>query len=209
MATGLEGVAAKARRETKLRFTSLCHHITRELIWESLCNIPEYSAPGVDGVTVERAKKDFEVWVEEMLRSVHRKGYKAPAVRRSWIPKPGKSEKRPLGVPCVADRALQRRTALVLASIYEQDFLACSFGGRPNLGAHHALATLNEIVAGKKVSWILEADLEDFFGSLDHGWLLRFVEHRVGDPRIPKLGAPSQQPRLSLPFVAMKGYAVL
>ena len=187
MKTGLEGVAAKARRETKLRFTSLCHHINRELIWESLCKIPEYSAPGVDGVTVERAKKDFDVWVGEMLRSVHRKGYKAPAVRRVWIPKPGKTERRALGVPCVTDRALQRSTAVVLSSIYEQDFLPCSFGGRPNLGAHHAVATLNEMIAGKKVSWILEADLEDFFGSLDHGWLLRFVEHRVGDPRILNL----------------------
>ena len=187
MATGLEGVAAKARREANLQFTSLCHHINRQLIWKSLCNIPKDSAPGVDGVTVERAKEDFGVWVEEMLRSVHRKGYKAPAVRRVWISKLGKTEKRPLGVPCVADRALQRSTAIVLSSIYEQDFLPCSFGGRPNLGAHHALATLNEIIAGKKVSWVLEADLKNFFGSLDHGWLLRFVEHRVGDPRILSL----------------------
>ena len=187
MATGLEGVAAKARRETDLQFTSLCHHISRELIWESLCNTSKETAPGVDGVSVERAKKDFGVWVEEMLRSVHRKGYKAPAVRRVWIPKPGKTDKRPIGVPCVADRALQRSTAVVLSSIYEQDFLACSFGGRPNLGAHNALATLNEIIAGKKVSWVMEADLKNFFGSLDHGWLLRFVEHRVGDPRILSL----------------------
>jgi len=187
MATGLEGVAAKARREANLQFTSMCHHINRQLIWESLCSTPKNSAPGVDGVTVVRAKEDFEVWVEEMLRSVHQKGYKAPAVRRVWIPKPGKTEKRPLGVPCVADRALQRSTAIVLSSIYEQDFLPCSFGGRPNLGAHHALATLNEIIAGRKVSWVLEADLKNFFGSLDHGWLLRFVEHRVGDPRILSL----------------------
>ena len=162
MATGLEGVAAKARRETNFQFTSLCHHINRELIWESLCNTSKETAPGVDGVTVERAKKDFGVWVEEMLRSVHRKGYKAPAVRRVWIPKPGKTDKRPIGVPCVADRALQRSTAVVLSSIYEQDFLACSFGGRPNLGAHNALATLNEIIAGKKVSWVMEADLKNF-----------------------------------------------
>jgi RNA-directed DNA polymerase len=187
MTTGLEGVAAKARGEANLQFTSLCHHINRELIWESLCSISKETAPGVDGVSVERAKKDFGVWVEEMLRSVHRKGYKAPAVRRVWIPKPGKTDKRPLGVPCVADRALQRSTAIVLSSIYEQDFLTCSFGGRPNLGAHNALATLNEIIAGRKVSWVLEADLKNFFGSLDHGWLLRFVEHRVGDPRILSL----------------------
>jgi len=75
----------------------------------------------------------------------------------------------------------------VLSAIYEQDFLSCSFGGRPQKGAHHALATLNEVIAGKKVSWVLEADIKNFFGSLDHGWLLRFVEHRVGDPRIISL----------------------
>ncbi len=187
MGTGLEGIAAKARRETKLKFTSLCHHVTRELIWESLNKIPNQSAPGVDGISVDEAKKTFEVWSEEMLSSIHHKAYKAPPVRRAWIPKPGKTTKRPLGVPCVADRALQRSVSLVLSSIYEQDFLPCSFGGRPKLSAHHALSTLNEIIAGKKVSWVLEADLKNFFGSLDHGWLLRFVEHRVGDPRIISL----------------------
>ncbi len=187
METKLEGIAAKARKETNLKFTSLCHHVTRGRIWESLCNIPNDSAPGVDGITVDEAKKDFGSWIEKMLQSMHRKGYKAPPVRRAWIPKPGKKAKRPLGVPCVADRALQRSVSTVLSCIYEQDFLACSFGGRLNLSAHHALATLNEIIAGKKVSWVLEADLKNFFGSLDHGWLLRFVEHRVGDLRIISL----------------------
>ena len=87
----------------------------------------------------------------------------------------------------MADRALQRSTAQVLSSIYEQDFLPCSFGGRPGLSAHHALATLHEVMAGRKGGWVLEADLKHFFGSLDHGWLLRFVEHRVGDPRLLSL----------------------
>lgn len=82
---------------------------------------------------------------------------------------------------------LQRSVADVLSAIYEQDFLPCSFGGRPGVGAHHALATLHEVIAGKPVSWIYEADLRNFFGSLDHGWLLRFVQHRVGDPRIVSL----------------------
>ncbi len=97
-----------------------------------------------------------------MLASVHRKGYRAPAIRRVYIPKPGKQEKRPLGVPCVGDRALQRSTAQVLAAIHEQDFLPCSFGGRPGLGAHHALATLNEVIAGGKVSWVLDVDIRSF-----------------------------------------------
>jgi RNA-directed DNA polymerase len=184
MSTGLERIAAKARCEPKLRFTSLAHHLTPDRIWESLSHIPNDSAPGCDGQTVAEAKEDFKRWVEEMLRAVHHKGYPSPPIRRVYIPKPGKMEKRPLGIPCVADRALQRSVCQVLSAIYEQDFLPCSFGGRPDIGAHHALATLNEVIAGKPVSWVLEADLKNFFGSLDHGWLLRVVEHRVGDPRI-------------------------
>src|SRR5689334_18309354 len=187
METELERIAAKARSEPKLRFTSLAHHITPDRVLRNLLRIPNRSAAGVDGQTVEAAKEGFGEWIEPMLQSVHRRGYRAPAVRRVYIPKPGKQEKRPLGVPTVSDRALQRSTAEVLSAIYEQDFLPCSFGGRPRLSAHHALATLNEAIAGGKISWVLEADLKNFFGSLSHEWLLRFVEHRVGDPRLISL----------------------
>lgn len=187
MTTKLERVADKARREPKLQFTSLAHHVTRERVWANLNRIPRHSSPGSDGQTVDEAKEDFEVWIEPMLQSMHRQGYRAPPVRRTYIPKPGQQAKRPLGVPDVADRALQRSVAEVLGAVYEQDFLPCSFGGRPRLSAHHALATLNEGIVSRPVNWVLEADLKNFFGSLDHGWLLRFVEHRVGDPRIISL----------------------
>lgn len=187
MPTGLERIAAKARQETKLRFTSLAHHVTEARVWDSLCHIPRNTASGCDGKTVEGEKEAFGEWIEPMLRSVHGKCYRPPPIRRVYIPKPGKQEKRPLGVPCVADRALQRSVAEVVSAIYEQDFLACSFGGRKGLGAHNAIGTLNEVIAGQKVSWVMEADLKNFFGSLDHGWLLRFVEHRVGDPRVISL----------------------
>src|SRR6266576_2660927 len=187
METKLEQIAAKARREPNLRFTSLAHHVTRDRVQKNLSQIPQRSAAGVDGQTVAAAKESFEEWIEPMLQSIHRQGYRAPDIRRVYIPKPGKTEKRPLGVPTVSDRALQRSTAQVLSAIYEQDFLPCSFGGRPGRGAHHALATLNEIVAGSKVGWVLEADLKNFFGSLSHDWLLRFVEHRVCDPRLISL----------------------
>ena len=187
MTTGLERIAAKARCEPKLRFTSLAHHITQEKVWENLCQIPTDSAPGVDGQTVPEAKENFGGWIEVMLQSVHRQGYQAPNIRRVYIPKPGKREKRPLGVPCVADRALQRSVAQVLSVIYEQDFLPCSFGGRPGRCAHQALATLTEVIAGRKVEWVLEAELKNYFGSLSHDWVLRFVELRVGDPRLISL----------------------
>lgn len=187
MTTGLEQIATKARCEPKLCFTSLAHHINKELVWNSLCKIPLKSAPGCDGKTVKEEREEFNEWIESMLQSVHRKGYKPPPVRRVYIPKPGRQEKRPLGVPTVSDRALQRSTSQVLSAIYEQDFLPCSFGGRPGIGAHNAVATLNSVIAGRKVGWVLEADIKNFFGSLDHGWLLRFVKHRVGDPRIISL----------------------
>src|SRR6202140_2752338 len=161
MTTGLERIAVKARCEPKLRFTSLAHHITKERVWESLSQIPAKSAAGVDGQTVTEAKESFEEWIAAMLQSVHRRGYRAPDIRRVYIPKPGKQEMRPLGVPTVAARSLQRSASQVLSAIYEQAFLSCSFGGRPGRGAHHALATLNEVIAGSKIGWVLEADLKN------------------------------------------------
>jgi len=187
METELERIAAKARCEPKLRFTSLAHHITRDRVQRNLTRVPNRSAVGVDRQTVEAAKESFGEWIEPMLQSIHRQGYRAPAVRRVYIPKPGKTEKRPLGVPTVSDRALQRSTAEVLSAIYEQDFLPCSFGGRPERSAHHALSTLNEVISGGMTGWVLEADLKNFFGSLSHEWMLRFIEHRVGDPRLISL----------------------
>ncbi len=187
METGLERIAAKARCEPGLRFTSLAHYITQDRVWANLWKIPNHSAAGVDGQKVAEAKESFDDWIEPMLQSVHHRGYQAPNIRRVYIPKPGKQEMRPLGVPTVADRALQRSAAEVLSAIYEQDFLPCSFGGRPERSAHKALATLHEVIAGGRVSWVLEADLKNFFGSLDHSWILRFVEHRVGDPRLISL----------------------
>ncbi|MGP4082593.1 group II intron reverse transcriptase/maturase [Pseudalkalibacillus sp. R45] len=187
MITGLERIAAKANNETKVQFTSLAHHISKDLVRGSLEHMPKDTSAGIDGITRDMAIHDFENWIQDMMNSIHRMSYKPPEVRRVWIPKPGKTEKRPIGVPCVADRALQRSTSTVLSAIYEQDFLNCSFGGRPKRGAHNALATLDEIISGKKVSWVLEADLKNFFGTLDHKWIIKFVEHRIADPRIISL----------------------
>jgi RNA-directed DNA polymerase len=162
MSTGLERITAKARQEPKLRFTSLAHHIDAERLWRNLCHVPRHTAPGSDGQTVDDLKQVFVAWSAATLRTVHPQGYQPPPVRRTSIPKPGKQALRPLGGPCVGDRVLQRRVADVLTAIYEQDFLPCSFGGRPGVGAHHALATLHEVIAGKPVSWVYEADLRNF-----------------------------------------------
>jgi retron-type reverse transcriptase len=124
--TQLERIAEKSRRETNFQFTSLAHHLTPELIWSNLNCIPVRSATGIDGKTVTETKETFDQWIDGAISSIHRKSYKAPAVRRVYIPKPGKEEKRPIGVPTVMDRAIQRSVAEVLSYIYEQDFLDCS-----------------------------------------------------------------------------------
>ena len=112
METKLDRIAAEAQpREPNLRFTSLAQsRVTRERVQNNLFPIPKRLAAGVDGQTVEAAKESFEEWIEPMLESIHRQGYRAPDIRRVYIPKPGKTEKRPLGVPTVSDRALQRGT---------------------------------------------------------------------------------------------------
>lgn len=187
MQAGLERIAEKARCDRKLCFTSLAHHLTLPLLWDSLNAIANSSATGVDGMDVLTAKETFNDWAPKLLESVHRKGYRPPPVRRVYIPKPGKAEKRPIGVPTVIDRALQRAVSKILESIYEQDFCQSSFGGRPGRGAHNALATLHEAIQFKRVNWVYEADLKSFFSSLNHDWVERFVAHRVADPRITTL----------------------
>ena len=115
------------------------------------------------------------------------KAYRIQSAGMEAAAKPSSQPSNPLGVPTVADRTLQRRASQVLSAIYEQDFLSCSFGGRTGRGADQGLATLHERIAGGKIEWVLEADRKNFFGSLSHEWMLRFVEHRVGDQRLISL----------------------
>ncbi|WP_274432745.1 group II intron reverse transcriptase/maturase [Alicyclobacillus sp. ALC3] len=178
-------LAAKAN--AKRRFHALYDKVYRsDVMWEAWKRVKaNRGSAGVDGVTIDHIVREYgEVkFVWETQQQLIEDTYRPKPVRRKDIPK-GDGKTRPLGIPAVADRALQRCTTDVLAAIYEQDFLNCSFGGRPGRGQHNALATLNEVIGGKKVGWVLEADLKNFFGSLDHEWMMKFVEHRVGDPRI-------------------------
>jgi group II intron reverse transcriptase/maturase len=182
--TGLERVAQKARSDKTTRLTSLAHHLTKERLLKNLRSIQTSSGVGVDGESKEEALKTFESWSADILSQVHKRAYRPPPVRRVLIPKPGKVDKRPIGVPTIRERVLQKSTAQILESIYETDFLPTSFGGRPKKSAHSALGFLSDKIANGKVSWVYEADLKNFFGSLNHGWMKKFVELRVGDPRI-------------------------
>jgi len=154
------------------------------LLEDSLSQVKRNSGPGVDGQDVESAKASFASWSKPMIDAVHRKGYRPPPAKRVYIPKPGKSSLRPIAMPTVKDKVLQRATAKVLNAIYEGDFTNASFGGRPQRSAHQAVATLREGIMQRPMNWVYEADLKNFFGSLDHGWVERFLAQRVGDPRI-------------------------
>lgn len=184
MITGIERVAGKAKRDSNCCFTSIAHHVTESLLRDRMRAINRSTAPGVDGKTKEESEKVFKDWISTTLDQVHRRGYRPPPVKRVLIPKPGRNTKRPLGIPTILDRCLQGGVAKVLEAIYEQDFLDQSFGGRPRKNAHQAIATLNGAINRKRVSWIYEADLKNFFGSLDHDKVIEFFEHRIKDPRI-------------------------
>ncbi len=186
MKTQIAKIAVKARKDRNFVFTSLAHHITADRLWDSLNKIPPRTAVGVDAQEAAQAKESFGIWSGEQIQQVHNKGYRPPPTRRVYIPKPGKDAKRPIAIPTVQDRCLQKSVADILESIYEQDFLPCSYGGRPNRSAHMALANLQEAIK-KKASYIFEADLKNFFGSLNQRMVEQFLNHRVRDPRITKL----------------------
>ena len=179
-------IAAKARSQPKEQFNNLLHHLTYDLVEESLAKIPRSSAVGVDEMTVEEAQKHLSWLLPPILKQIHEGRYDAPPVRRVYIPKADGKE-RPIGIPAVIDRAIQAAMAKILNEIYEQDFLKCSFGFRPGLSCHHALATINALLYRQKMNHVLEVDIRDFFGSLSHDWLGRFLRHRIGDKRVLKL----------------------
>ena len=137
-------------------------------------------------MTRDEALANLDWILPPILKSIHQGNYDAPPVRRVYIPK-ANGGKRPLGVPSIIDRAIQAATATILNQIYEQDFLPCSFGFRPGLSCHHALATINKILLDFKMDYALEVDLRDFFGSLSHEWLRKFLGLRIGDHRVLKL----------------------
>ena len=134
-------------------------------------------------MSAKQASENLSWLLPPILKQIHEGGYTPPPVRRVYIPKADGS-KRPIGVPVVIDRAIQAAMAKVLNEIYEQDFLKCSFGFRPGLGCHHALATINDLLFRRKMEHVLEVDIRDFFGSMSHDWLMRFLGLRIGDRRV-------------------------
>ena len=183
---GLDRVRQAARANKKERFTELLHHIDIEALEEAFFALKKKAAPGVDGLTWKTYEADLGRRLADLHSRVHRGAYRAQPSRRVYIPKPD-GRQRPLAVAALEDKIVQRATATVLNAIYEEDFLGFSYGFRPGRGAHDALDALVVGIATRKVSFILDADIEKFFDSVSQEWLIRFVEHRIGDKRIVRL----------------------
>jgi RNA-directed DNA polymerase len=183
---GLAGVRKAAKENKEMKFTALLHHLTIELLRESFYSLKRKAAPGVDGVTWQEYEPELEDRLVDLHSRVHRGAYRAQPSRRVYIEK-ADGRQRPLGVAALEDKLVQQAVATILNQIYEEDFLGFSYGFRPGRSQHDALDALSYALLKKKVNYVLDADIRGFFDNLDHRWLIKFVEHRVADPRILRL----------------------
>ena len=185
--SALERIRQVARKDRKQRFTSLLHHVTDvERLRAAYLALQRDAAAGVDGETWRHYGETLEGNLQDLSARLARGAYRAKPVRRTYIPKTD-GRLRPLGVPAFEDKIVQRAVVEVCNAIYEQDFVGFSYGFRPGRSPHRALDALTVGITTKKVNWILDADLRDFFSTLVHEWLVKFVEHRIGDQRIVRL----------------------
>jgi group II intron reverse transcriptase/maturase len=183
---GLERVRERARTEKKEQFTALLHHVDVDLLRAAFSWLKRDAAPGVDGVTWAEYEPNLEANLVDLHARVHRGAYRALPSRRKFIPKADGRE-RPLGIAALEDKIVQRAVVEVFNAIYEEDFLGFSYGFRPGRGQHDALDALAVGITRTPVNWILDVDVRSFFDSVSHEWLIRFVEHRIGDPRMIRL----------------------
>ena len=184
--SGLERVREAARRDSQIQFTSLFHHITVDLLRDSYRNLNPKAAPGVDEVTWAEYGEGLESRIADLHDRLHRGRYRAKPSKRTYVPKDD-GKQRPIGIAALEDKIVQYAVVQLLTQIYEEEFLGFSYGFRPERRVHDALDAIWVGITRKKVNWILDADVRNFFGELDHQWLLKFLEHRIGDPRILRL----------------------
>ena len=184
--SALDRVRRRAMKDKEARFTALLHHVDVDRLRAAYRALNPRAATGTDGVTWETYGHNLEGNLQDLLGRVHRGGYRAKPARRAWIPK-SDGRSRALGIAALEDKILQRAVVEVLNGIYGADFLGFSYGFRPGRSAHDALDALAAGIYDRKVNWVLDADIRDFFGRLDHGWLMRFLEHRVTDRRVLRL----------------------
>jgi RNA-directed DNA polymerase len=187
MPSALERVRQAAERDRKQRFTALLHHVYDvERLRAAYLAIKRDAAAGIDGETWRHYGESLEANLLDLSGRLQRGAYRAKPVKRAYIPK-ADGRLRPLGIPALEDKIVQRAVVEVMSAIYETDFLGFSYGFRPGRSPHQALDALSVGIHTKKVNWVLDADLRAFFDTLRHDWLVKFVEHRIADRRIVRL----------------------
>jgi RNA-directed DNA polymerase len=186
MSQGLYGVRRAARERKQERFNSLLHHLSLGLLRDSFYALKRQAAPGVDGMRWQEYETGLADRLVDLHSRVHRGTYRAQPSRRVYIPK-ADGRQRPLGVAALEDKIVQQAVVTILNEIYEIDFRGFSYGFRPNRSPHQALDALTVGIQWKKVNWVLDADIRGFFDNLSHQWAIKFIEHRVADPRILRL----------------------
>lgn len=187
METKLRRIAEIARTKPNERFTSLIHLINAETLMQSHNNMKAGKASGIDNVTKYEYEANLGENIEDLVGRMKRNAYRPQPARRVHIPKPGSNNKRPLGIPAYEDKIVQAVLAEILNAIYEQDFLECSFGFRPNRGCHDALQLLDKILNKPGIHYVVDTDIKGFFDNIDHEWMMKFIEHRIEDKNLRRL----------------------
>src|ERR1700736_6451765 len=182
----LDRVRHAARQRKKEQFTALLHHVNVDALRTAFYALKRKAAAGVDGVTWQDYEADLELRLRDLHERVHRGAYRPQPSRRTYIPK-ADGKQRPLAIAALEEKIVQGACVMVLNAIYEGDFCGFSYGFRPGRGPHDALDALCVAIDQRKVNWIVDADIRDFFGSVSQEWLVRFLEHRIGDKRIIRL----------------------
>jgi RNA-directed DNA polymerase len=186
MQTSLQGIAEKAKSQTTYRFRNLYGMLTEELLKDCWRDIRKDAAYGVDEVSAQAYEQDLDENVSDLVERLKRKSYRAKLVRRHYIPK-GDGQLRPLGIPAVEDKLLQLAVTRILTAIYEQDFLRCSYGYRPHIGALDAVDKLTIKLQFGRYNWVVEVDIKGFFDTIDHEWMIRMVAERIDDRALLRL----------------------
>jgi group II intron reverse transcriptase/maturase len=186
VSSALDRVRQVAQRDKEARFTALLHHVSLNRLYLAFDDLKKDAAPGVDGVTWHQYEQDLAANLRDLHERVQSGRYRASPSRRVYIPK-ADGRQRPLGIATLEDKVVQRAVVEVLNAVYEADFRGFSYGFRPGRKPHDALDALAAGIYRKKVNWVLDADVRDFFGQLDRDWLMRFLRHRIADERILRL----------------------
>ena len=181
--TGPMRIHQTAKQNRSLRFDNLLHHITPQRLLQAYQCLNKKSAKGVDGVSWQTYGSQLSKRIKDLHRRIHTQQYHPQPVKRIWIPK-ANGDQRPIGITAVEDKIVQQAMVWVLEAIYEADFLGFSYGFRPQRSQHQALDAVYVAITQKKVSWVLDADISQFFDAMNHKWLMKFLAHRIADKRM-------------------------